>query len=247
MTDMLLKQQRMAISSNIVRGLAVIVLIGLIALALGIGYIWFSGGNGQASAPITAPQLDVQPGDSGVLFQIVPEESEVRFRIDETLIGEPKMVIGTTNQVAGDLLVNFENPEESRMGLIRVNVRTLTTDNSFRNRALRGQILEADKAEYEFAEFVPTELIGLPEEITIGEAVTFQIAGQLTAHGVSQPVVFDASVTVFSDSRLEGTARTNVFYRDFNITIPEAPGVANISDDLQLEIDFVARAVEGEM
>jgi polyisoprenoid-binding protein YceI len=241
MAEMTLKQgNNKMISKGIMRGLITIVISGVVIGALTLGYIWFSAGDGQASAPISAPELSVQPDDDRVLFSIVPEESEVRFIIDEMLLGEPKTVVGTTDQVAGDLLLDFEEPSNSQIGLIRVNVRTLSTDNEFRNRALRGQILEADQAEFEYADFAVTEIIDLPNAINIGETVNFQIIGNLSVHGVTHVVTFEATLTVISETRLEGIASATVQYADFDISIPEAPGVADISDALRLEIDFVA-------
>jgi polyisoprenoid-binding protein YceI len=117
----------------------------------------------------------------------------------------------------------------------------LETDNEFRNRALRGQILQADRPEYEFATFTPINLIGLPESVTVGEAFSFQILGNLNLHGVSREVTFDATLTPISETEISGTAHTVVLYRDFGMSIPEAPGVADISDDVRLEIDFTAQ------
>jgi polyisoprenoid-binding protein YceI len=219
-------------------GVTIVVLLLIGAMA----YIWFSGGSGEASGETTAPALVLQPGDTRTMLHIVPAESEVRFSIDEVLLENPKTVVGKTREVAGDVLVDFETPKNSQMGTIRINVRTLETDNEFRNRALRGQILQAEQAEFEFAEFAPTQLIGLPDIVVIGEPFTFQIQGRLTVHGVTREVTFDASITPVNESEITGTAQTMVLYRDFGMTIPEAPGVANVSDDVKLEIDFTAKA-----
>jgi len=222
--------------------------VGLAVLVLTItaaAYIWFSGGSGQASTAISAPSLAVEPGDTRTLFRIAPDASEVRFVIEETLLGNPKTVVGATDEVTGDLLIDFDQPADSTVGTIRVNVRTLETDNEFRTRALRGQILQADRNEYEFAQFIPTELVGLSDNLTIGEPLTFQILGDLTVHGVTREVTFDAVVTPVSQTRLEGTAQATVWYQDFGMSIPEAPGVANVSDDLRLEIEFAALATNG--
>lgn len=221
-------------------GLAVVVLLIIGALA----YIWFSGGSGQASGETTAPALVLEPGDTRTMLHIVPAQSAVRFSIDEILLENPKTVVGTTHDVAGDILVDFETPGRSQVGTIRINVRTLETDNEFRNRSLRGQILQAEQAEFEFAEFTPTQLIGLPDKIVMGESFAFQIKGNLTVHGVTRNVTFEATITPISDSEIVGTAQTTVLYRDFGMTIPEAPGVANVSDEVHLEIDFVAQAAK---
>lgn len=218
-----------------------LLIVGLL-IAGAFAYIWFSGGSGTPSRPADAPALALAPDDTRTRFQILSQESEARFSIDEELIGQPTTVVGTTDQVAGELLVDLASPENTQVGTIRVNVRTLETDNEIRNRALRGQILQADDDANEFAEFVPTTLIGLPEQITWGRPFEFQIMGTLTLHGVTRETTFTASVTPLSETRLEGVAQTTVIYRDFNISIPQAPGVANVSNDVSLAIEFVAVA-----
>jgi polyisoprenoid-binding protein YceI len=227
--------------------IALIMVVFVVALiAGGAAYIWFSGGSGEASGAISAPSLERQPGDMRGLFSIEPDSSEARFIIDEMLLGEPKTVIGTTHEVAGEMLIDLGNPANSVLGVIRINVRTFETDNEFRNRALRGQILQADRPEYEFANFTPTALNALPESVVIGEAFSFQIVGSLNLHGVSREVTFDATVTPVSDTQIMGTARTVVQYRDFGMSIPEAAGVAGISDDVHLEIDFSAHMTNAQ-
>jgi polyisoprenoid-binding protein YceI len=206
-------------------------------------FLWVSGGSAQPSAAVSAPSVPVS--GTATLFRIVPESSEVRFITNETLLGQPKTVVGTTNEVAGDIAVDFDNPSNSRIGAIRINVRTLKTDNEIRNRTLRGQVLQANTPEYEFATFVPKQITGLPTRIDEGQAITFQIVGDLTVHGVTRPVTFEATLKPISRSRVEGTARATVLYRDFNIVIPNAPGVADVSDQVRLEIDFVALPVTG--
>lgn len=244
MADITMIQVKKTLPKAVVR-MAMIVLLGTgIFGLLGLGYVWFSGGDGRASEPIAAPSLSVEPSDPRLLFSINPDESEALFRIDEVLLGDPKTVVGTTNQIAGEMLIDWDDPANSQVGLIRVNVRTLSTDNEFRNRALRGQILEVDQDEFEYAEFIPLELLQLPSSITVGELAEFQIRGNLTVHGVTHEVIFDATLVIVSENRIEGNAQTTVSYRDFDMTIPEAPGVADVSDQLELEIRFVAQNVE---
>lgn len=240
MADITVKQVKKTIAKGSIR-IVMLALLGILILGVLIaGYIWFSGGDGRASERIAAPNLNIQPGDSRALFTIVPEQSEAVFRIDEVLLGNPKTVVGTSDQIAGEMLVDWDKPANSQLGLIRVNVRTLSTDNEFRNRALRGQILEADQDEYEFADFIPIELLQLPSNIAIGDSIEFQIRGNLSVHGVSCEVIFDTTLTIVSELRIEGTAQTTVRYQDFDMTIPEAPGVADISGQVELEINFVA-------
>lgn len=215
--------------------LGVVVVVGVAAF----GVWWFSAGGGEPTAPLTADEVEPASADT-VVFGIVSDESEVRFIIDEELRGVPTTVIGATNQVAGSMAVSFDNPAATEMGQVRINARTLMTDNEFRNRALRGQILQSAQDEFEFISFEPTSIEGLPEAVTIGEAFTFQLTGDLTVRDVTSSITFDVTVTPVSEERIEGSATTTVQYADFNIAIPDVPGVANVSDDVMLEIDFVA-------
>jgi polyisoprenoid-binding protein YceI len=235
-------QPNSALPNNLIKIALIAAIAAVVLLAGAIAYFWFSGGSGQASAIISAPELMLRPGDTRTLFSITADESQVRFIIDETLLGNPKTVVGVTDQVAGEILVDFANPANSQLGAIRINVRTLETDNEIRTRALRGQILQADEDAFEFATFVPTQLVGLPQQVTMGTTFSFEIHGQLTVHGVTRNVTFTATLTPISETRLTGTAQTTVQYTDFNISIPNAPGVANVSDDVRLEIDFTALA-----
>ncbi len=123
---------------------------------------------------------------------------------------------------------------------MRVNARTLATDNDFRNRAIKNQILDTNT--YEFVTFQPTELAGLPESVTVGESFTFQVVGDLTIRDVTQQVTFDVTATPVSETRIEGLATTSFPYRDFGLAIPDSPSVDTVADDVTLELAFVAVA-----
>lgn len=174
------------------------------------------------------------------IFQIVPEESEVRFVIDEVLNNAPVTVVGATNQVAGQIAVNTADPSQSRVGTIQINARTLATDNDFRNRAIANRILTTDQ--FEFITFEPTSLNGLPTTAAIGESYSFQMTGNLTIRDVTREVTFDVTLTPSSSDRLEGIAVSTVRYPDFSLAIPSVPQVASVEEDVRLELEFVAIA-----
>ncbi len=200
-----------------------------------------------AEAEATEEAQASVPGDNlgSIIFRIVPEQSEARFVMQEDLRGARVDVIGVTKDVAGDIRVDFANPAASQVGGIVINARTLTTDQQFRNQALRGQILRSADDKYEFITFTPTALSGFSEtDIAVGDSVTFQLTGDLKIIEVTKSVTFEVTVTVDSETQITGSGKTTVLYKDFNITIPSVPGVANITDEVSLEIDFVAAAVQ---
>jgi polyisoprenoid-binding protein YceI len=196
------------------------------------------------AAPVEEPTATAQPAAepaaAPVLFEIVQAESEARFTIDEVLRGSPVTVVGVTDQVAGQIAIDPANPAATQLGQIVVNARTLATDNEFRNRAIRNQILDTNT--YEFVTFQPTELVGLPDAVTVGQSFSFQVVGDLTVKDVTQSVTFDVTVTPVSETRIEGVATTTFPYRDFGVRIPEVPSVDLVADDVTLELAFVAVA-----
>lgn len=178
---------------------------------------------------------------SPTTFEIVPAESQASFVIDEVLRGAPKTVVGTTDQVAGQIAIDPNNLSATQVGVIQVNARTLTTDAEPRNRAIKNFILNTN--EYEFVIFTPTSVSGLPEAASVGQSYTFQISGDLTVKGITKPATFDVSVTAVSPTRIEGTASTQILYRDFELAIPDSPAVDTVADEVILKLDFVAQAL----
>jgi polyisoprenoid-binding protein YceI len=261
--------------------IAIIAVVLILVLGI-VGYIYVSGGSGEASEPISAPTLVIpattvpeesaitpeapveEPADTTeaaapetevsasdnaaadlVLFRISQADSQASFSIDEVLRGVPTTVLGVTDQVAGDMIVNFAAPALSEVGMIRVNARTLTTDNDFRNRAIRSSILQSASADYEFVEFTPTGVSGLPQSAaSIGDTLTFQVTGDLKIRDIVNSVTFDVTVTLASAERLEGNATTTVMRGDYQLSIPSAPGVADVSEEVIISIDFVALATD---
>ncbi len=175
-----------------------------------------------------------------VIFQIDPAQSQVRFELDEDLRGSRITVVGTTDQVAGELAVDLNNPAATQVGVIQINARTLATDNNFRNRAIQNEIL--DTGAHEFITFTPTAVTGLPASVNVGDAVTFTITGDLTIRDVTNQATFTVQATAVSPTQLTGTATATVNRGDYGLQIPSVPNVANVEEEVELIIDFVANA-----
>jgi polyisoprenoid-binding protein YceI len=174
-------------------------------------------------------------------FQIVQAESQAKFTLNEVLAGQPKTVVGTTNQVAGELAISAADLSSAKIGVITVNARTFATDSEDRDRSIKNIILDTDT--YELITFKPTAITGLSGSGAPGTPYAFQIAGNLTIRDKTVPVVFQATVTAESATRLSGTATTTINRGDFGLVIPSVPGVADVSEQVQLTIIFVATAV----
>ena len=64
----------------------------------------------------------------------------------------------------------------------------------------------------------------------------------MTIRDVTQPVTFNVTATVTSDSLLQGTAEAVVQRADYNLTIPSVPSVADVEEEVELTIEFSANA-----
>lgn len=226
----------------------VVVIAAIVAGAV-VAYNLFFAGESEASVDIEEKAREEQlttESEEELIFRIVPDESEVRFNVDEELRGQPKRVVGTTDQVGGDIAINMATPQTSRVGNITINLRTLQTDDENRDRAIRGDsILKSGQDEYEFTSFRPTSVEGLPETVAVGESFSFQVTGDLKLVDTTRSVTFDVEVNPVSETRIEGYGSTTVSRADYNLDFPTPPIVANVADEVLLEIDFVAELVEG--
>ncbi len=175
-----------------------------------------------------------------VVYEISQGESEVRFELDEDLRGVRTTVVGTTDQVAGQIALDFSDLSTAQVGEIQINARTLATDNNFRNRAIQNEIL--DTGDYEFISFVPTAVNDLPASAAVGEEISFTIDGDLTIRDITEPVTFSVVATAVSDSQISGTATATVLRDTYGLNIPEVPNVANVENEVDLIINFVADA-----
>jgi len=218
----------------------------------------------SAPAPTTAPSASgattdtaiSDPGTSDtnaeaaqsaaapVTFTIDPEQSEARFIVDEVLFGNPNTVTGRTNGVSGQINIDLGDPSKTSVGPIQVDARSLATDNRFRNRSISRFILQSNKDEFQFITFTPTSITGLPATAKSGDSLTFQITGDLKIRDTSKPVTFDVTVKADSDSQISGLAKTVIQRADFGLEIPKVEGVADVTEQVQLELQFLAKAAQ---
>jgi polyisoprenoid-binding protein YceI len=195
----------------------------------------------KAEVPVeeaAAEEAPIAAGAGLLIYQIDPAASQVRFELNELLRGSPKTVVGITDQVSGEIAADLNDLSSVQVGEIRINARTLATDNDFRNRALNNKILNT--GDYEFITFVPSAVNGLPENAALGSTIEFTIDGDLTIRDSSMPVTFNVTASPVSDTQLVGSAAATVTRADFNLVIPTVPDVADVEEEVELYIDFVA-------
>ena len=73
----------------------------------------------------------------------------------------------------------------------------------------------------------------------------FQIVGDLTIRDVTRQVTFDLTVTIVSDTRLQGLGTATIMRSDFDLGLIRLPSqVALVEEEIIIEIEFVAERVD---
>jgi polyisoprenoid-binding protein YceI len=179
--------------------------------------------------------------DSMQTLTIVPEESQVFYTVDEQFLREgivDATAVGVTQEIEGEVMLDPENPQNTEISTITIDISAFESDEERRDQAIRENWLES--ATYPIATFEPTSIEGLPESYTEGEELNFQIVGDLTVREQTQPVTFD-TVAVYDGEALRGTATTTVQMTDFGFEPPNIANVLRAENDALLTFEFVAR------
>lgn len=232
------------------RNIRIIVSVLVVVAIVSIGtFLYLTRGVALPTADVqeSVQELDVASTSSQTLYRIAQNDSQVEYNIFEVLNGTDTTVVGTTSEVAGDIVLDLSDLSKTELGEIIINARTFATDEDRRDNAVTRFILQSETDANEFITFQPTAISGLPANASIGDQLSFSITGNLTIAGITQSVTFNVTASVNEDYQLVGHAETIVLRSDFNMSIPNVPFVANVGDEVTLKIDFVANAVVSDI
>lgn len=115
----------------------------------------------------------------------------------------------------------------------------MRTDSDRRDRTIHNKILDAGP--YEVITFTPVAINGLPGTAGFGDEISFSVEGDLSIRDITQRTTFDVTATVVSETELQGTAAATISREAFDLRIPSVPLVANVEEEVEVYIDFVAR------
>ncbi len=154
-------------------------------------------------------------------------------------IGEEIADIGTTTAVGrtGDIEVTLEF-DGVAIGSVTIvaDLRTLRSDQSFRDGALRTRGIESDT--YPYATFVLTEAIPI-DSLPIGEeTLSVTVQGTLDLHGVTNAVSI-ALEGQYVDGLVVIVGSTEIALADYNIEKPTTARVFSIDDVGIMEFQLV--------
>lgn len=182
----------------------------------------------------------VEIAASPATYQIDPQETLVTYEVHEVFAGKDlNTAIGVTQAITGTIELDTQDPRQSMVGKIQVDISKLRSDNWLRDDRLRNEFLESNR--YPVAVFTPKELKGLPDSYTPGEELSFDMVGDLEVHETVSPVTFQVKASLV-DGWLLGTATTMVKMTDFGFDPPAlGGGLIKADDQADLRIDFAAK------
>jgi len=152
-------------------------------------------------------------------------EEELASIGTNTAVGRTPEVTGTMT-VAGDEVTGVD---------VEVDLTTLESDSGTRDGSLRSRGLESDS--FPTATFSLTAPLALPPGADAGERVTAEATGDLTIHGVTQPVTLTVEAELSgSTAAIVGSAP--VVLGDFDIEPPTGFSVLSINDEGTFEFQI---------
>ena len=194
-----------------------------------------------ASGAVTATSTPI-PSTGLRTFQIVSAQTTASYSVYENLIFQNKPnndAIGTTHSVQGSFKIRTgASPLVASMN-VTVDLRTLQTDSSRRDNYIQQNTLQTDT--YPNATFVSVSTQGLPANYSDGQAIHFQLTGNLTLHGQTNKEVFDVQGKVVGNT-ITGTATSTIYMTDFGIQPPNLANIAIAQNKVLITITFTAKA-----
>jgi len=197
----------------------------------------------EAAAPAAtaAPASGSSAGADVLYLTLQPDGTQAGYKAHEQLANRnlPSDALGTTSNVTGTLAIRKDGTIVTDQSQFVLDMATLHSDSSMRDGYVRGNVLQTSK--YPKAVFVPSAAQGLPSPLPTSGDVTFKLSGNLTVHGVTKQVTWDAQGKI-AGSDLTGTATTAVVFEDFGMSPPRTMMVLSVEDNLVLTITFHLRA-----
>ena len=166
-----------------------------------------------------AQSEDATEVDDGTQFWITTEGSEVGYRVSEVLFGIDTEGVGRTEDVTGSVTLIDTTMTEAEF---TVDVASMKSDDGRRDGQFRGRIMETQT--FPTASFTLTSPIDLGVTATEGATLDTAISGELTMHGVTNPVSFEIAAKI-EGNRLGVIGTIPVTFVDYDIVDPSITGI----------------------
>jgi polyisoprenoid-binding protein YceI len=207
----------------------------VIVVALAGPYVYIHFIEGPAPQKLSLPASSSSGAPSGSSTSVsgtwnISKGSVVGYRVNEKLLGQNSTAVGRTSKVWGSLDVSGASVTSATFS---VDMATVVSDQSERNAQFDGRIM--DVAEYPTAKFTLTSPIKLGASPQVGVITNTSATGDLTLHGVTQPITFKVAIERTS-SGLDALAEIPIKFSTWKIDNPSIAGFVTTSTSGTLEV-----------
>lgn len=161
-------------------------------------------------------------------------ESFAGFRVREELVGIGAFTaVGRSTALSASL--EFDGSAITAVD-VEVDMTQLRTDDSRRDRALRGQGIETSR--FPTSTFALTEPIPIESVPAEGETISITAVGDLTLHGVTRSVEIPLEGQL-TDGLVVVVGSLEIEFADYDIRPPSAPIVVSVEDRGIMEFQLI--------
>ncbi len=161
---------------------------------------------------------------------LIANDSEVGYRVDESINGFDTTANGRTTEITGEFTIEGALVTA---GDFTVDMTTFSSDEGKRDSAFNGRIMEVNT--FPTATFVLTEHIEFGEVPADGTTITATATGDLTLHGITKSVTFLVEAT-FQSGRVGVLGQIPIVFADYDIS---NPSIASIRTEDHGLLEFV--------
>ena len=185
------------------------------------------------SAPTVPTTTTTAPGPVDGRWA-VGQGSQARYGIDDTILGQKQRVVGSTEEVTGDLVIAQSTVQSAEVVVDMRSVRCgCVHDDKYQDLL--------DTEQYPTSTFDLTTPIALAAIPPDGEIVRIPVTGRFTIHGVTRTVRFELEA-VREQVRIAIKGTIPIRLEDYGIENPDAGalgGLSNPTIDLLIAFDRV--------
>ena len=158
---------------------------------------------------------------------VVSDGSEATFTVEEQLasLPLPNDAVMRTTSLSGEVHL------DGRPSLVEVELQTLSSDQTFRDRYVRSRMFN----QFPLAIFTVGDIGEIPDGLAEGEEVTTQVDGLLEVHGGEFPITFEIQARDDGESMFI-LGRTTFTWDQLEVPRPQAQSVVSIEDEVRVEI-----------
>ncbi|MFO7699442.1 MAG: YceI family protein [Acidimicrobiia bacterium] len=148
------------------------------------------------------------------------------YSVEERLQGLSTQGVGTTDQIAGT--VSPTGPFT-----FTIDLQSFTSDQSRRDSRVVGWFAEFPEGTFSASSFA------LPESAEVGEVVTFDLEGDMTVNGITEPVTWAIEARLEADGSISVAGETFIVLSDFDVPVVTG-GFVEMEDGATIEVVFSA-------